>query len=324
MFIGLGRGPPGRGPALAGAGRGPPPADWPPWRGPPPWRGACGRGACERWPPRSPVPPPRSPPPRSPPPRSPPRSPPPERVPPWPSCPSWPLCGPGLGPGRGAGLEPIPVAVDANGLLPGRGPVERAPFPPPSERPGPRSPPERPPPDLGPDGPGFGAAGRGPGLGVSPVGVLGRAGAGFGPGLGDAGADASPSPDSPLAGFSSTVSAAGAEVSAGGAGSARGCFFCSSERDLCCSPLFCSALSALGWAEPFPLPLLNASLSRRTTGASIVEDADRTNSPISLSLARTTLLSTPNSLASSYTRTFATALLYLGPGHGVCAGPSLT
>jgi len=57
----------------------------------------------------------------------------------------------------------------------------------------------------------------------------------------------------------------------------------------------------------------NASLSLRTTGASIVEDADRTNSPISWSLAITALLSTPNSLASSYTRTFATALPLLGP-----------
>ena len=52
----------------------------------------------------------------------------------------------------------------------------------------------------------------------------------------------------------------------------------------------------------------NASLSLRTTGASIVDDADRTNSPISPSLAITALLSTPNSLASSYTRTFATTL----------------
>jgi len=58
----------------------------------------------------------------------------------------------------------------------------------------------------------------------------------------------------------------------------------------------------------------NASLSLRTTGASIVEDADRTNSPISWSLAMTALLSTPNSFASSYTRTFATALPLLGPG----------
>jgi len=58
----------------------------------------------------------------------------------------------------------------------------------------------------------------------------------------------------------------------------------------------------------------NASLSLRTTGASIVEDADRTNSPISWSLAITALLSTSNSFASSYTRTFATALPLLGPG----------
>src|SRR5262249_40111494 len=54
----------------------------------------------------------------------------------------------------------------------------------------------------------------------------------------------------------------------------------------------------------------NASSSLRTTGASIVEHADRTNSPISWSLAITALLSTPNSFASSYTRTFATALPY--------------
>jgi hypothetical protein len=57
-------------------------------------------------------------------------------------------------------------------------------------------------------------------------------------------------------------------------------------------------------AERFSWPLpaagvANASLSLRTTGASIVEDADRTNSPISWSLAITALLSTPNSFASS-------------------------
>jgi len=42
-----------------------------------------------------------------------------------------------------------------------------------------------------------------------------------------------------------------------------------------------------------------APRSRRATGASTVLDADLTNSPISLSLARTVLLSTPSSLASS-------------------------
>mgnify|MGYP007126046172 CR=1 FL=1 len=54
----------------------------------------------------------------------------------------------------------------------------------------------------------------------------------------------------------------------------------------------------------------NALRSRRATGASTVLDADLTNSPISLSLARTVLLSTPSSFASSCTRAFpATALL---------------
>ncbi len=53
----------------------------------------------------------------------------------------------------------------------------------------------------------------------------------------------------------------------------------------------------------------NLSVNLFTTGGSTVDDADLTNSPISLSLARTTLLSTPNSLASSWTRTFATLFL---------------
>src|SRR5262245_59123686 len=55
----------------------------------------------------------------------------------------------------------------------------------------------------------------------------------------------------------------------------------------------------------------NTSRSRRATGASTVLDADLTNSPISFNLARTTLLSTPSSFASSCTRALpATALLY--------------
>jgi hypothetical protein len=52
-------------------------------------------------------------------------------------------------------------------------------------------------------------------------------------------------------------------------------------------------------AGPFAACAWNDSLSLRTTGASIVEDADRTNSPMSWSLAMTALLSTPNSFASS-------------------------
>ncbi len=57
-------------------------------------------------------------------------------------------------------------------------------------------------------------------------------------------------------------------------------------------------------------PAVNASRSRRATGASTVDDADLTNSPCSLSLARTSLLVTPSSFASSCTRALpATALL---------------
>jgi hypothetical protein len=41
------------------------------------------------------------------------------------------------------------------------------------------------------------------------------------------------------------------------------------------------------------------SFSLRTTGASTVEEADRTNSPRSPSLVMMTLLSTPSSFASS-------------------------
>lgn len=47
------------------------------------------------------------------------------------------------------------------------------------------------------------------------------------------------------------------------------------------------------------LPFDSFSLSRLSTGASTVDDADRTNSPMSFSMLRTVLLSTPSSFASS-------------------------
>lgn len=52
-----------------------------------------------------------------------------------------------------------------------------------------------------------------------------------------------------------------------------------------------------------------AFLSLRATGGSTVDDADFTNSPIASSLFKTVLLSTPSSLASSYTRAFGTQFL---------------
>src|SRR5699024_9328392 len=48
---------------------------------------------------------------------------------------------------------------------------------------------------------------------------------------------------------------------------------------------------------------------RRTIGASIVEDAERTYSPISWSVLSISLLVVPSSFASSWTRGFATSLL---------------
>lgn len=137
---------------------------------------------------------------------------------------------------------------------------------------------------AGAAGAGFGA-GLGPGRGPEAAGVTGAAGA--------AGA----------AGFS-----AAAGLGAGGRGAA--------------GRAACAGEGAAGRAgedlrgadlPPPLLPCWKASVSLRTTGASIVEDAERTNSPSSWSLAMTALLSTPNSLASSYTRTLATSLL-LGPG----------
>ena len=125
-------------------------------------------------------------------------------------------------------------------------------------------------------------------------------GAGFGPGVGRGPGAAGAAG---AAGFS-----AAAGLGAGGRGAA-GRAACAGEG----AAGFAGAALRAGADLPPPLPCWRASVSLRTTGASMVEDAERTNSPSSWSLAMTTLLSTPNSLASSYTRTLATSLL-LGPG----------
>jgi hypothetical protein len=52
-------------------------------------------------------------------------------------------------------------------------------------------------------------------------------------------------------------------------------------------------------SEAAPPPGLACSRSLRTTGGSIVDEAERTNSPMSFSFDRTSLLSSPSSLASS-------------------------
>jgi len=292
MLFGLGRGPPGRA-RSAGLGR----------PGP---REPGGRGAPGRGPPG------------------------PDDVdPPGPPGPGWP--------GRGAlrGVEPMPDATGANGLLPGRGPG-RGPRRSPGRGEAGREPPWPEPPWPEPwPGPGRGVAGRGPGTGPrcggavaglsapAPVGTGGTGPRGTGPaGRGAPGRGPCPWPaDGPGAGVAEGLAAGGAAACglapADGLGAAaEGCGRAGPGRGAGRLPL--PSAPWLAWAGPgWPCGRLpeafgpwapNSSLSLRTTGASIVEDAERTNSPISWSLAMTALLSTPNSFASSYTRTFATAL----------------
>ena len=232
-------------------------------------------------------------PPRSPPPRGPGagRSPPGRAARSPPGAP-WPL---GRGPGVGrAGGAPAPTP---NGLLP----------------------------TLGARGPGLGDCGLGgttwppwlpPGwLFCAAAGCCccGAAAAGLGAGFGDAGRGASVS----------TFAAAGA--GAGGLGAAGPGLAAGFGTTVCATGSVTSGLLGLGaglgcagdgvdvlresdFADP---PALGyASRNLRATGASTVEDADFTNSPSSLSFARTSLLVTPSSFASSCTRALpATALL---------------
>lgn len=249
-------------------------------------------------------------------------------APPGPPCgrgapgPPWPPPGRCAPPGRGACGRAMPVEPpEVKGLLPGRGPAGRAPGrEPPWPWPG-RGARSGRPPSRCPAGPGR-APGRGPGVapgrgadgvegcaggaensaagtGVTGAGLAGAAGPGLGPGRG-------PGAGAAAAGLGVGEAAAGLGAGAAGRG-APGVG----------APGFGAAAlrGAAGLAADLPaLPPgpCSASVSLRTTGASIVEDAERTNSPSSWSLAMTTLLSTPNSLASSYTRTLATSLL-LGP-----------
>jgi|HubBroStandDraft_2_1064218.scaffolds.fasta_scaffold01581_2 hypothetical protein len=267
MLLGLGRGPAGRGPP----GRAESPGAPGPGRGPP-GRGPAGRG------------------------------PPGVLVVPGATAPGAGAAGAGV---RGA--APMPVAVELNGLLPGRGPGR---------------------------GPGRwpGAAGRGPaaaagrsGAGRSAVGMV-SAGGSCGPTLWSCGNGTVTAG----VGLAGSAGAAGSALATGSAGTtsgatasaAAGAFSATSgaDRPLALVLRLAPDLAGAAFAAPSPADGLaaccetNASLSLRTTGASIVEDADRTNSPISVSLAITALLSTPNSFASSYTRTFATALPYR-PGY---------
>src|SRR5699024_11179907 len=199
-------------------------------------------------------------------------------------------------PGRG-----MPCAL-AKGLLPGRGPPGRGP---PSPRWG------RPPPWPGLRAPGRGmpcelakgllpgraAPGRGAGRSPPGFGATGFSLPGFGAGtafwaFASAGADG----------------AWGAEAACGAA--SLGCFAAGFIPGLGAPDVLEDAAGPLFFAEDLSLLLTGSSWRRRrATGASMVEEAERTNSPMSSSFFRTTLLGCPSSLASSWTRTLATFLL---------------
>ncbi len=249
---------------------------------------------------------------------------------------------PGTPPGRAAAGRPPPTP---NGLLPTRG-GRGAPGTPPVGRGG-RSP-------IGcgaavgvavggwrNSGPaacatGAVAAGRGAtGRGVT--GVPGRlltwAAASVGAGCAAAGATG--------AGACRTVGATGAEttgaaaaVVTGAGADATGAGAAGAGAGVCAAGGLTRAGAAVaeplvaGREEPLPAGTSlgatgNASRSLRTTGASMVEDGLFTNSPNSPSLAITSLLDLPSSLASSCTRALpTTGLLWVRPGGRWRARPS--
>ncbi len=284
IMPGFGRGPPGpaagRGPPAPGPGREPAEGRGPPAPGPgrgPPGPDGPGRGPPAAGPGRGP---------------------------------------PAAGPGRGAPPDGAGRGALLKGLLPGRG-AGRGPGRGPGAGAAGRAPGVAP-----PAGPGCGAPGRGPlgaaggcWVGALAAGACGAGAVGRGPGTG--------APGRAVTGRGPGVGAPGARVTGGcGAGAGADGAAGVDGADGAAATGACGAAGALGrgpgrgaaWPPPLPVLLPSASRSRRATGASTVEEADFTNSPCSLSLASTVLLSTPNSLASSCTRALpGTGLLFVRP-----------
>ena len=194
---------------------------------------------------------------------------------------------PGRGPdipGRGAPLpcEPCGRAGGRgtappveNGLFPGRGgrgtapPVENGLFP-----------------------------GRGAAFGASAAGTVSSEICGAGAGaVGAAAAASAAARDAFKASRSTPSSAANSAASAG------------STSALFLAALFLAAAFLTGFFSSTGFASGYNAINLRTTGASTVDDAERTNSPISWSFARTSLLSMPSCFANSCTRTFDTFLL---------------
>ncbi len=200
---------------------------------------------------------------------------------------------PGRGCGRGMGRST--GCCEENGLLPTRG-ARGAGLGAPDAGPG-RGPGVAPGVGRGPGvAPGVGAAGA---LGAAAAGALGAAGGCGAAGLGAAGRGAAGAASAAGA-FGSAAGAAGAAGLAGAGLGAPGLGAAGAAPEAPCG----RGLSS-GFLPPAFAP--NDSRSRRATGASTVEDADLTNSPCSLSLAKSSLLVTPSSFANSCTRALPAA-----------------
>lgn len=273
---------------MPGVGRFPPAPAGRPAPGAPAGRGAPGRGppapAAGRGPPGRGPPAPaagRGPPGRSPSVR------PPGRGMPWEGA-------NGLLPGReGRSLSPprprgMPWDV-AKGLLPGRGPPGRG-----------ADPPWR----AGAAGVSALGAGRAPGLtpveGAAGAWAAGTAGACAAGAAGAAGAAAGAAAAG--AGASALGAAGAGAAGAAGPGAGAGRVAAGLADAWGADAGAASDFEAAGASG-------NALRSFRTTGASIVDEAERTNSPSSCSLVTASLEVIPSSLASSCTRTLATFLL---------------
>lgn len=180
---------------------------------------------------------------------------------------------PGRGAGRGAGRG-VAAPFGLNGLLPGRGA------------------------GFFPEPPGF------PGLGAAPGRGVGAAGFGLDwDGLGASGAWDACSFD-----FCAVGSVLGpAVVVFFWPGLVAG-FFAGADG-LAAGFLGAGFWAGLGLSSD-EASSLNSAFSRFTTGGSMVDDAEETNSPMSSNLARASFEVIPSCLATSWTRSFATTLLF--------------
>jgi hypothetical protein len=167
--------------------------------------------------------------------------------------------------------------------------------------------------------PGRGACGRGIGRstgcaeenGMLPTRGVRAAGLGAGPGLGPGVAPGvAPGAGAGRVGVGAAGGASAASTGGAAAAGSAGAAGAAGAAGLGAAG-FAGAFGAAALAgEPLPLDFAfsaaleppKASRNRRATGASTVEEADLTNSPCSLSRARTSLLVTPSSLANSCTR----------------------